>query len=311
MSEKKSHLIVAYYHLSTIEDPRQEVKLQKKFFADSSATSRIYVSEGGINCQMSAIESEAIAYMEWMRQRPNFEKLQFKVDAYHENVFPRLAIKYRRQLVAFDAHVDLTVRGEHLAPDKWKEMLEKNEGHLLLDIRNDYEWEVGRFDGAERPPCQTSRGFIQFAEDLKKRVDPKKTPVMMYCTGGIRCELFSALLKKDGFEKVYQLDGGIINYGQQQGNDHWLGKLYVFDDRMTVPIGDEQAPVVGTCHHCGVPNENYLNCANTDCNELFLCCQECTDKFVGCCQTICTQSKRLRPYQQQYPNKPFRKLQRT
>lgn len=311
MSKNNEYLIVSYYYLGPIANPNQEVKLQKSFFTDLDATSRIYISEGGINCQMSAIASVAQDYMKWMQERLSSESIKFKVDAYHENVFPRLAIKYRRQLVAFDAQVDLSNRGQHLSPKNWKEMLEKQNGHLLLDIRNDYEWEVGRFEGAERPPCQTTRGFLQFADELKKRVDPQKTPVMMYCTGGIRCELFSAILKKDGFKNVFQLDGGVINYGQQEGSAHWHGKLYVFDDRMTTSVGNDNCPVVGKCRHCGQENESYYNCANTDCNELFLCCPSCTEKYLGCCQTSCSEAPRLRPYQQQGPHKPFRKLQKT
>lgn len=130
---------------------------------------------------------------------------------------------------------------------------------------------------------------------------------MMYCTGGIRCELFSAILKADGFEKIYQLDGGVINYGHKQGSDHWKGKLFVFDDRMVAPISEEQAPIVGTCHHCEVDNEAYYNCANMDCNELFLCCQECLKKFAGCCQESCMNAERVRPYHHQDAHKPFRK----
>src|SRR5262249_2982579 len=112
----------------------------------------------------------------------------------------------------------------------------------------------------------------------------------------------------DGFEKVYQLEGGVINYGHKQGSDHWLGKLFVFDDRMAVPISDKSSsPVVGSCHHCLTPIEAYYNCANMDCNELFLCCPECLKKFSGCCQENCMQAKRLRPYHHQHPHKPFRK----
>lgn len=307
MTNEVPYLIVAFYHLVTLEDPIAEVENHRTFFADRDVRSRIYLSETGINCQMSATTQDAHAYMAWIKSRPEFQTAKFKVDPYATHVFPKLIIKYRKQLVAFDAEVDLTERGEHVSPSEWKMMLEKDDGHVVLDIRNDYEWKVGRFDAADRPPCQTSRGFKEYAKKLKDKIDPKKTPVMMYCTGGIRCEFFSAILKADGFENIYQLDGGVINYGHQQGSDHWQGKLFVFDDRMTAPISEQATPVVGTCHHCDTPYEACYNCANMDCNELFLCCPECLKKFAGCCQESCMQAKRLRPYHHQDAHKPFRK----
>jgi UPF0176 protein len=177
----------------------------------------------------------------------------------------------------------------------------------LLDVRNDYEWAIGHFEGAELPKCESFRDFEVYAEKLKEERDPSTTEVMMYCTGGIRCELYSAVLKARGFEKVYQLEGGIINYGLKQGNDHWLGKLFVFDDRLSVPLCDKEAPVVGQCYHCQTPIENYYNCANMDCNRLFLCCSSCLKQYAGCCHESCREAPRLRPYHQQDPHKPFRK----
>lgn len=129
----------------------------------------------------------------------------------------------------------------------------------------------------------------------------------MYCTGGIRCELYSALLKEKGFEKVYQLNGGIINYGLEEGSKHWNGKLFVFDDRLSVPISEEEAPVIGKCHHCDAPTETYINCANMDCNELFLCCPDCLKEHKGACQTTCENAPRTRPYQEHSAHKPFRR----
>jgi UPF0176 protein len=307
MSKKPIFFVLAYYHFTSIADPHREVLAHKEFFKDRNMTSRIYISEQGINGQMSGIQEDAEAYMCWLHANPLFENVVFKIHTYHENVFPRQTVKYRKQLVALDEEVDMKQIGEHASPERWKEMLDSEEEHVLLDVRNTYEWQVGRFKGAECPPCETFREFKDYAKELKAKVDPKKTPVMMYCTGGIRCELYSSLLLKEGFEKVYQLDGGIINYGLKQGSDHWLGKLFVFDDRLTVPISEEPAPVIGKCHHCETPNESYYNCANMDCNHLFLCCPSCLHQYAGCCSADCQQAPRVRPYQQQNAHKPFRK----
>lgn len=308
MSKKDAqYFILAYYYFTSIPDPHQEIVAHKEFFKERGLTSRIYISEQGINGQMSGIREEAEAYMKWMHANPLFENMRFKIHTYHENVFPRQTIKYRKQLVALDEEVDLSKIGEHVSPAQWKSLLESEEKPVLLDVRNDYEWEVGRFEGAVCPPCETFRQFGQYTEELKSQVDPQTTPVMMYCTGGIRCELYSSLLIKQGFKKVYQLDGGIINYGLKQGGDHWLGKLFVFDDRLTVPISEEETPVIGKCIHCQIPIEAYYNCANMDCNRLFLCCPACLKQFKGCCCSECQTAPRLRPYHHQDAHKPFRK----
>jgi UPF0176 protein len=307
MSNPRSFFVLAYYYFTNIPDPHAEVKAHKEFFQERNITSRIYISEQGINGQMSGEKEDAEAYMRWMHANPLFENVRFKIHLHHENVFPRQTVKYRKQLVALDEEIDMSKIGEHVSPQKWKEMLESEEEYVLLDVRNDYEWKVGRFQGAECPPCETFREFKDYAKELQKRVDPQKTPVMMYCTGGIRCELYSSLLKEGGFDKVYQLEGGIINYGLKEGSDHWLGKLFVFDDRLTVPISDQPTSTIGTCHHCHISNESYYNCANMDCNHLFLCCPECLQQYAGCCSAECQTAPRLRPYQQQNAHKPFRK----
>lgn len=299
--------ILAYYHFTPIKDPVTEVATHKHFFQNRDVTARIYISENGINGQMSASSQDAEDYMEWMHRRDPFQNVPFKLHTWHEHVFPRLTVKYRKNLVGFDKAIDLSIRGEHVSPTQWKEMMKNRENNILLDVRNDYEWNLGHFEGAELPPCETFRDFDAYADQLKEKNDPKATPVMMYCTGGIRCELYSSILKEKGFEKVYQLEGGIINYGLQEGNDYWMGKLFVFDDRLSVPISEEQAPVVGKCHHCNASNENYYNCANMDCNRLFLCCSDCLNIYAGCCKEECTSSPRLRPYAHLDPHKPFRR----
>lgn len=299
------YLILAYYYLDAIENPQQEIALHKTFFFARDITCRIYISEQGINGQMSGSRQDAQAYMDWMHSRAKFKNLWFKVHEHHENVFPRATVKYRKKLVAIDEEVDFSDIGEHLPPEKWKEMLENEQDRVLIDVRNDYEWKIGHFKGAELPPCETFREFKDYADNLKETVDPKKTPVMMYCTGGIRCELYSSILKKRGFDRVYQLEGGVINYGLKKGTDHWLGKLFVFDDRLAVPLDKENATVIGKCLHCNKPNDTYYNCANMDCNELFLCCPDCLAANIGCCCDNCKSAPRLRSYQPCH--KPFRR----
>lgn len=301
-----SFLVLAFYNFVKIEDPKQEVSKHKTFLEGLDAKSRIYISEEGINGQMSILEDQATAYKNWLHSQSVFQNMDIKEQKWHEHVFPRLTIKYRKNLVARDQSIDLSNRGSHLKPKQFREILEKEKDFLLLDVRNDYEWKVGHFKGAQLPPCATYRDFEIYAKNLKDKI-PENTKVLMYCTGGIRCELYSSLLIQQGIRNVFQLEGGVIKYGLEEGSSNWQGKLFVFDDRLTVPISEEETAVVGNCHHCGEKSENYYNCANMDCNELFLCCPKCITKFVGCCQSSCQEAKRIRPYHEQNPHKPFRR----
>lgn len=306
IQDEKPYLVLAYYLFTRIADPLAEIESHKNFFNGRDATGRIYISEEGINGQMSASLSDAEAYQAWLSKKECFSGVSFKVHTHHEQCFPRMTVKYRKQLVALDQTVDLSKKGETLSPKQWKEQLEKNEA-FLIDVRNDYEWKIGHFEGANLPPLENFRDFSAYADELKETIDPKKTPVMMYCTGGIRCELYSALLKEKGFEEVYQLEGGIIGYGLEEGSAHWKGKLFVFDDRMAVPIDGKPCEPISTCCHCHLPSDTYYNCANMDCNELFLACPSCISTYEGCCSHPCTQAPRLRPYTRDKGNKPFRK----
>ncbi|MBX7066809.1 MAG: rhodanese-related sulfurtransferase [Parachlamydiales bacterium] len=294
--------VLAYYSVEPLENPLEEIALHKKFFETRDFKGRIYISEQGINGQSSGRADHADEYMLWMKER--FQKMPFKVHMSHEHAFPKMTVKYRKQLVAVDCPVDFSMVGEHVSPEQWKKMLEEQDSEtIVLDVRNDYEWKIGHFKGAELPKLETFRQFPEYAKELKKEKDPQKTRVMMYCTGGIRCEYFSALMKQEGFENVYQLDGGVINYGLKEGGDQWEGKLFVFDDRLAVPMGDGEA--ISSCKHCGKSNDVYHNCANMDCNELFLCCSDCLKVHKGCCCSECEAAPRIRPYQEN--GKPFRK----
>lgn len=302
----KKYLVVAYYYFCQIEDPNQEVLSHKNFFKDKDAKGRIYISKEGFNGQLSACAEDAKSYMRWLEGR--FVNIVFKIQEDKEHSFCKMTIKHREQLVAFDRTVDLSKQGEHIAPEAWQKMLEKkDEDTIVLDVRNDYEWDVGHFEQAKRFPYSSFREFPKYTKELKKQTDPKKTKVMMYCTGGIRCEYYSAYLKEEGFEKIYQLEGGVINYGQKVGSKYWKGDLFVFDDRLTIPISSEHSETIGTCLFCKEKTSTYYNCANMDCNELFLSCLRCVKTHNGCCSDTCTKG-RVRSFDASSKPKPFRKL---
>ncbi|MCX6987642.1 MAG: rhodanese-related sulfurtransferase [Chlamydiae bacterium] len=305
-----TYYVLAFYIFTPIADPHEEVRRHHEFFETRDIRSRIYISKDGINAQMSAIEPHAIEYMEWMKADQRFEGIDFKIHTHKEHAFPKITVKYKEQLVALDRECDPQQGGQHLSASEWKQMLEqREEDTILIDVRNDYEWVIGHFEGALKPALDTFRKFPEYVDALKKDYNPSTTKVMMYCTGGIRCELYSALMKQEGFETVYQLDGGVIKYGQQEGSDHWKGKLFVFDDRLSIPIAqDGKEELISACKHCGSASSVYYNCANMDCNKLFLCCAECAKNHQGSCCTQCQGAERLRPYQEGDARpKPFRK----
>lgn len=303
-----THEIIAFYLFTEIEDPELEVRKHKEFLTPLDVRARVYIARNGINAQMSFGGEDGKNYLAWLKSDPRFAAINLKVEPYHEHVMSKLTVKFREQLAAMDYLPNMKNQGIHLSPKEWKEMLEGREKEtILIDVRNGYESRIGHFEGAEQPNIESFREFPSYADELKERIDPKRTKVMMYCTGGIRCELYSALLKEKGFEQVYQLHGGVINYGKEMGNTHWKGKLFVFDDRLSVPISDEEGEVISSCRFCEEKSDVYLNCANMDCNELFLGCPSCTEKFKGCCSESCSKAPRLRPFVSSERPKPFRK----
>ncbi len=302
------YYVLAYYIFTPINDPHLEIKKHKEFFNGRDMKGRIYISEEGINGQLSGYFQDAESYIAWIHEDRRFKDIEFKIHHYHDNAFAKMTVKYRKQLAALDAKVDMALTGKHVSAAEWDAMLEKkDQDTVLIDVRNQYEWEVGHFEGAELPQLENFRDFKAYAEQLKEKKDPANTKVMMYCTGGIRCELYSALLKEEGFNDVFQLDGGVIKYGFESGVKNWRGKLFVFDDRMVVPICEENTEVLTQCQFCHEKVDQYFNCANMDCNKLFIACKSCFEKESGCCCESC-HSGRVRTIGNLDHYKPFRKL---
>lgn len=302
-------LALTFYHLTPIEFPLKEVKKWKHFLNSVDAKGRIYISCDGINAQMSLEKQHLEVFRSWLFSDLRFKNIDIKVHTHQEHPFVKLTIKVKKELVALGKKVNFSDTATHLSPKEWKKMLEEEEENtIILDVRNGYEWDVGHFEKAKKLDFTTFKEFPSSIKKLKKECDPKKTRVMMYCTGGIRCEFYSPLLKEEGFEQVYQLEGGVIKYGLEEGADYWKGKLFVFDDRLVVPISDEETEKVGSCLHCKGISETYYNCANMDCNALFLSCLNCAGAFEVCCSKKCRKSPRKRKSHPSMQPKPFRKL---
>ncbi|KAG2497051.1 hypothetical protein HYH03_005050 [Edaphochlamys debaryana] len=305
------YCIVNFYHLTPVEDPQAAVEQHRKWVEQMGLDirGRIYISSQGMNCQYGGTVEQATAYAEWVKQQPGFQGLRYTVWPSPEgHAFPKLRLKYKPSLISLAGGMealpitDPAARATPLEPREWADMIAqaKEKKIVVLDIRNDYEWDAGHFEGAERPLeevfAETPVGESeQELPAYLKGADPE-APVMMYCTGGIRCDVYSTFLRQKGFKNMYTLEGGVQNYFREAGGQHWKGSLFVFDSRMALSPeeGDVPRPAV-PCQLCGSPDSElpHVNCANIDCNELFIACKACKSRLHGCCCEACTTAPRL------------------
>lgn len=255
---------------------------QKTLCEKLNLTGRILISKHGINGTVGGELNDLKTYVKETRQLAGLKTTQFKWSDGRRDDFPRLSIKVRDEIVAFGAGEELQVDakgvvggGKHLKPAQLHALVEqKGDEVVFFDGRDTHEAMIGRFKNAVVPNVRTSKDFIQELESGKYDAIKDK-PVVTYCTGGIRCEVLSSLMRNRGFTEVYQMDGGIVKYGETYGDDGlWEGSLYVFDDRMGMVFSDH-AKVIGECTHCKGSTSNYENCALKTCNELVLLCATC------------------------------------
>lgn len=288
-SEKDHRTVISFYQYAHLTDPAFFRDVLYLRFDRMGVLGRVYVAKEGINAQISVPnhnldlfkkELYSISFLDGIR-------LNYAIQN-DDHSFLKLKIKVRAKIVADglnDESFDVTNKGVHLNAQEFNELTLKPDT-IVVDMRNHYESEVGHMQGAICPDVDTFRE--ELPEVVKMLEDKKDKPVVMYCTGGIRCEKASAYLKHVGFEDVYQLNGGIIEYARQcktQGlENRFIGKNFVFDDRLGERISDE---IIAECHQCGKPCDDHTNCANDACHILFIQCKECAEKYDACCSSDC------------------------
>jgi UPF0176 protein len=274
--------ILLYYKFTPISDPVTMKLWQKTLCESLILRGRILISSHGINGTVGGDIDDLKKYIKATKEFNGFKGMTFKWSDGHREDFPRMSVKVRDEIVAFDAADELRVDengvvggGIHLKPKQVNKLVEeRGDDVIFFDGRNAYEAKIGKFKNAVVPDTRTSRDFIQELESGKYD-NIKDKPIVTYCTGGIRCEILSSLMKNRGFNEVYQIDGGIVKYGEAYGdNGLWEGSLHVFDNRMKVEFSDHSA-VIGSCTHCGGSTSNYENCAFANCNDLVLICLNC------------------------------------
>jgi UPF0176 protein len=285
------HKVILYYGFTPISDPAA-VKLWQRTLCESlGLTGRIIISKHGINGTLGG-EIEALrTYVKKTKKYDGFRKVDFKWSAGDGTEFPKLSVKVRKELVAFGHPDEIKVDengvvggGIHLRPEQVNELVaERGDDVVFFDGRNAFEAKIGKFRNAIVPDVETTRDFV--AEIESGKYDHlKDKPIVTYCTGGIRCEVLSAVMKTRGFEEVYQVKGGIVRYGNKFGDDGlWDGSLYVFDDRMAMDFSSK-AKTIGECESCAAPTKIFVNCSNISCHKLVLLCEACAskDRSTGC-----------------------------
>ena len=313
----KQRLTLSFYAYAKIENPQ---KFRDDLFLAWNvldALGRIYVAHEGINAQMSVPAENFEAFRETLEAYDFMRGIRLNVAVEHDDhSFLKLTIKVRHKIVADglnDETFDVTNIGVHLKAKEFNEILD-DPNTIVVDFRNHYESEVGHFTGAITPDVETFRESLPIINEQLKDFKEDKN-LVMYCTGGIRCEKASAYFKHQGFKNVFQLEGGIINYAKQIKEEglesKFIGKNFVFDHRLGERITDD---IVSQCHQCGKPCDNHTNCLNDGCHLLFIQCDECKAAMENCCSTECQEITHLPLAEQvklrrgkQVGNKVFRK----
>lgn len=285
----ENYRVLLYYQYVPIEQGEVFAKQHLAFCNKIGIKGRILVGDEGINGTVSGTYEQTQAYIDGMHQDSRFKDMVFKEDPADGHAFKKMHVRYRKEIVSLDLEDDvnpLELTGAYLDPADFREaMLDENT--VVIDARNDYEYDLGHFRGAIRPEIRSFRELPQWIRDNKEQFMEKR--VLTYCTGGIRCEKFSGWLVREGFKDVGQLHGGIATYGKDpevQG-DLWDGQMYVFDERIAVPINRKEHVIVGKDWFDGTPCERYCNCANPYCNRQMLTSEENEHRYLGGCSHEC------------------------
>ena len=293
-AETFKRITCSFYRYTEISDVQS---FRDRLYRDLSKINvfgRVYVAAEGVNAQISCPDHQWGAFRKKLNSYEYLSNVPVKRAVKDGQSFYKLTVKIKDQIVAYDveaAEYDMGNVGRHLNASKFNQKLEQS-NVVAVDMRNYYESEVGRFESAIAPNVATSRELLPEVKDLIK--SHKKDPVLLYCTGGIRCEKASSYLIQNGFEDVYQLSGGIINYAHEVRSkkikSKFKGKNFVFDARMGERVTSD---VIGNCYQCGMRSDDHKDCNNDACHVLFIQCKNCEKEFLGCCSKDCMNFSKL------------------
>lgn len=302
---------ISFYCYFPIDDTQEFRDKWYDYFSTLDIFGRVYIATEGINAQISCPTSNLNLLKDFIYSHADLKglRLNLAVDE-RSNSFYVLDIKIRNRIVADgidDPSFSMQNKGRYVDAEKFNELI-KEQDTLVIDMRNHYEYEVGRFKDAIEIPSDTFRQQLPMAAEMFKK--EKDRNIIMYCTGGIRCEKASAWMLHNGYKNVFHLEGGIINYvnqTRQKGlENHFIGKNFVFDERLGERITQD---ILSNCHVCGKPCDNHVNCINSSCHLLFIQCDECQEKLNRCCSEECKEFIQLSPEIQKLKRKGLDKGQ--
>ena len=288
----KDYRVLLYYKYHTIEDTEKFVADHLRFTKSIGLRGRILVSPNGINGTVSGTVKQTDQYKEYLHSIPGFEDVWFKIDEVDDYAHSKMFVRPRNEIVSLrlDEEIDHDpndITGKKLKPSEFREAI-LDEDTIVLDTRNTYEYDLGHFKGAVRPEIQNFRELPDWIIENKEKFMDKK--VVMYCTGGIRCEKFSGWMLREGIgTEIGQLEGGIDTYGKdpETKGELWDGKMYVFDERIAVPINHVDPVVISKDIFDGQPSDRYVNCANPMCNKQVFMSEENEHKYLRGCTAEC------------------------
>jgi len=289
-----SYQVLLYYCYTPLDNPDQFRDEHHRLCLELDLRGRIIVAAEGLNGTVSGTAENCARYMAAVKADPRFEALEFKVDEVPGHTFQKLHVRVKPEIVHSSLH---HVRphektGQHLSPQEFKALKDRDDV-VVVDVRSDYEYNLGRFKNAVTLDIENFRDFPDRVERLKEFKDKK---ILTYCTGGVKCEKASAYLLEQGFENVYQLHGGIIKYGIETGGEDFDGQCYVFDNRVAVDVNRVNPTVISRCHHCQQPSNRLVNCANPHCNAHLPLCEACGAELQGACSPACATHPDKRAY---------------
>jgi UPF0176 protein len=273
--------VLLYYKYIAVADPVAEAEHHRAICKELELKGRIFISAEGINGTCSGTEEAIEKYKAMMNAHPLFSGIAYKESEHPTHVFAKLFVRHRPEVVALKADINPKDAAPYITPQELHEELERGGDVVLIDMRNDYEAAIGQFKNAVVLPMQNFRDLPDHMPALQQYEGKK---VVTYCTGGIRCEKASALLRKHGFSDVRQLEGGIVKYCEQFPDGYFEGSLFVFDARLSVRFPGKRKPmIISSCAYCKTPCDRYIDCAELSCHQLCICCEECEKKNYSVC----------------------------
>ncbi|HMU43759.1 MAG TPA: rhodanese-related sulfurtransferase [Ignavibacteriaceae bacterium] len=284
--------ILSFYKYVDVAEPEVFAKEHLDWCLQNSVKGKVYIAKEGINGSIFGDEAATTKYKNHLTGYKIFEDVWFKETETDVEAFTKMHVRVKDEIVNSQLKVDLKNTAPKLTPEQLFNFYKEGKDFIIVDARNDYESKLGRFKNAITPQVKHFRDWPKAVESLEQF---KNKTIITYCTGGIRCEKASAYMREHGFNNVYQIHGGILNYIQQYPDTYWEGSMFVFDERKVVePNTKEELKYIAKCHHCGKPASYHINCHNVECDKLIIVCQECKIKYNYCCSENCRESERKR-----------------